>query len=55
VALRKGRFPFSSATAHLTAVVAAKQKVATTFGYRSINESDVPGLRDALKNAREAK
>jgi hypothetical protein len=41
--------------AHLTAVVAAKQKVAATFGYKSINESDVPGVRDALKKAREAK
>lgn len=38
--------------AHLSAVVAAKQKVAATFGYRSLNETDVPAVRDALKKAR---
>src|SRR5262249_5861939 len=31
--------------AHLTAVVANKQKVAATFGYRSINDTDVPAVR----------
>ncbi|HZU37347.1 MAG TPA: hypothetical protein VFA18_15595 [Gemmataceae bacterium] len=41
--------------AHLTAVVANKQKVAAKFAYNSLNETDVPGVRDALKKAREAK
>src|SRR5262249_53705753 len=37
--------------AHLTAVVANKQKVAATFGYRSVNETNVPEVRDALQKA----
>ena len=41
--------------AHLTAVVANKQKVAAKFGFNSINETDVPGVSDALKKARDAK
>ena len=41
--------------AHLTAVVAGKGKVAATFGYNSINETDVKGVVEALKKAREAK
>jgi hypothetical protein len=41
--------------AHLTAVVANGGKIAATFGYRSINETDVPGVRDALKKARKEK
>jgi hypothetical protein len=40
-----------NADAHLTAVVANKGKVTATFGYRSINESDVPKVKDALKKA----
>jgi hypothetical protein len=44
-----------NADAHLTAVLANKGKVAATFGYRSLNETDVPAVRDALKKAREAK
>ena len=43
-----------NADAHLTAVVANKGKVAATFGFRSLNETDVPGVRDALKKARKA-
>ncbi|OWK34551.1 hypothetical protein FRUB_10522 [Fimbriiglobus ruber] len=35
--------------AHLTAVVAAKGVVTAVFGYRSINETDVPAVHDALK------
>ncbi len=43
-----------NADAHLTAVVASKRKVAARFGYRSINETDVPAVRDALHKARAA-
>lgn len=42
-----------NADAHLTAVVAIKGKVAATFGYRSINETDVPKIKEALKKAIE--
>ena len=38
--------------AHLTAVLANKGKVAATFGYRSLNETDVPAVRDAVKKMR---
>jgi hypothetical protein len=41
--------------AHLTIIVANKQEVAAKFGYKSVNESDVPGVREALKNAWKAK
>ena len=44
-----------NADAHLTAVLANMGKVAATFGYRSLNETDVPALRDAVKKMREAK
>jgi hypothetical protein len=44
-----------NADAHLTAVVANKGKVAATFGFRSLNETDVPAVRDALKAARKEK
>lgn len=44
-----------NADAHLTAVVANKGKVAATFGYRSINETDVPGVKAALEKAIEGK
>jgi hypothetical protein len=37
--------------AHLTAVVANKGRMAKVFGYRSINETDVPAVREALKKA----
>src|SRR4051812_48858985 len=37
--------------AHLTVVVANKGKVAATFGYRSVNETDVPAVRAALNRA----
>jgi len=40
-----------NADAHLTAVVAHKQKAARVFGYRSVNEADVPAVRNALRNA----
>jgi hypothetical protein len=39
--------------AHLTAVVAAGGKVVKTFGYRSVNETDVPAVRDALRGAKK--
>lgn len=35
--------------AHLTAVVAAGGKVKKSFGYRSVNETDVPDVIKALK------
>jgi hypothetical protein len=35
--------------AFLTAVVANQGKVAATFGYRSVNETDAPKVRKALK------
>jgi hypothetical protein len=38
-----------NADARLTVVVADKHKVAATFGYHSVNETDVPTVRDALK------
>jgi hypothetical protein len=41
--------------AYLTAVVATKGKVASTFGYRSINETDAPAVQDAYKKAFEEK
>jgi hypothetical protein len=41
--------------ADVTAVVASKQKVAATFGYRSLNETDVPGVVDAMKKAVDKK
>ena len=37
--------------AHLTVVVVHEGKVAATFGYRSVNETDVPAVRDVLKKA----
>ena len=40
-----------NADAHLTVAVANKQNTTATFGYRSVNETDVPGVRDALKKA----
>jgi hypothetical protein len=44
-----------NADAHLTAVAANKAKTAATFGYRSINETDVPAVQEGLKKAREQK
>src|SRR4051812_3057440 len=44
-----------NADAHLTAVVSGKGRVAAAFGYRSVNETDVPAVRDALKKARSGK
>jgi hypothetical protein len=40
-----------NADAHLTAVVANKGKIAATLGYRSINETDVPKVKEALERA----
>lgn len=37
--------------AHLTAVVVNKGKVAKSFGYMSLNETDVPAVVEALKKA----
>jgi hypothetical protein len=37
--------------AHLTAVVAHKGKVVKSFGYMSLNETDVPEVIEALKKA----
>jgi hypothetical protein len=39
----------------VTAIVAGKGKVAASFGYRSINDTDVPEVRAALKKAAEEK
>ena len=44
-----------NADAHLTAVLANKGKVAATFGYRSLNATDVPAVRDAVKKMRAGK
>jgi hypothetical protein len=44
-----------NADAHLTAVVANKGKVAATFGYRSINETDVPKVKEELKKTLKGK
>jgi hypothetical protein len=41
--------------AHLTAVVAANGKVAAVFGYRSVNETDVPKVIAALEKAAKGK
>jgi len=40
-----------NADAHLTAVVANKGKVTATFGYQSINDTDVPKVKEALEKA----
>jgi hypothetical protein len=40
-----------NADAHLTVVVANKAKVAATFGFHSINETDAPAVEAALKKA----
>jgi hypothetical protein len=37
--------------AHLTAVVANKGKVVKSFGYQSLNETDVPAVLETLKKA----
>jgi hypothetical protein len=44
-----------NADAHLTAVVVAKGRVATTFGYQSINETNAPEVCEALRKAGKAK
>ena len=44
-----------NADAHLTAVLANKGKVAATFGYPSLNETDVPAVRDAVRKMRDGK
>jgi hypothetical protein len=40
-----------NADAHLTAVVVNKGKVAATFGYQSLNETDAPKVSEALQKA----
>ena len=40
-----------NADAHLTVVTANKEKVAAVFGYRSVNETDVPAVQKALQEA----
>jgi hypothetical protein len=40
-----------NADAHLTAVVANKGVVRATFGYQSLNETNVPQVREALAKA----
>ena len=37
--------------AHVTTVVTTNGKVASTFGHRSINETDAPAVLDAYKKA----
>jgi hypothetical protein len=44
-----------NADAHLTAVVVSKGRVAAVFGYRSLNETDVPAVKQALQEAIKAK
>jgi hypothetical protein len=41
--------------AHLTAVVVNKDKIVATFGYGSINETDVPKVKEALRIAIKGK
>ncbi len=41
--------------AHLTAVVAARGKVAFATGYQSVNETDVPRVKEALAKAAKGK
>lgn len=41
--------------AHLTVIVATKGKVTNTFGYQSINETDVPKVKEAIAKAAKAK
>jgi hypothetical protein len=36
-------------------VLANKGKVAATFGYPSLNETDVPAVRDAVRKMRDGK
>jgi hypothetical protein len=44
-----------NADAHLTVVLANKQKVAEAGGYRSVNETDVKGVLDSLKKVADKK
>jgi hypothetical protein len=44
-----------NADAHLTAVVACKGRAMKKFGYRSINETDAPAVREALKKGTSGK
>jgi hypothetical protein len=44
-----------NADAHLTAVIATKGKVVTCSGFKSINETDVPAMMEALKKALDKK
>src|SRR5262249_54790568 len=37
--------------AHVTVVVTTKEKVASTFGYRSINETDAPAVHNEYEKA----
>lgn len=37
--------------AHVTVVVVSKGKVTATFGYSSLNETDVPAVKEALEKA----
>jgi hypothetical protein len=41
-----------NADAHATVVVAQQGKVAAVFGYRSLNETEVPRVRDVLKSGK---
>jgi hypothetical protein len=40
-----------NADARLTVVIASKSKVAATFGYQSVNDTDVPKVKEALGKA----
>jgi hypothetical protein len=44
-----------NADAHLTAVVASGGKVAKAWGYQSVNETDVPAVREVLRKAQKGK
>jgi len=44
-----------NADAHLTAVVASKSKVTDTFGYQSINETDVARVKAAVEKIAKGK
>jgi hypothetical protein len=44
-----------NADAHLTVIVANKGVVRATFGYRSVNETDVPAVKEKLAEATRKK
>ena len=53
---REGQMDWNiNSDAHMTAVLVNKQKVKTTFGYNSINETDVKAVLTAMAELDEKK